>query len=95
MAEATGMKLKRDDRAEMVLIPLCCNKAGRSSYSPYKEQWHVHFNDENGNHYYLFTTSEAIVKQAMENVNKPVNAKFIVAGLNEFDNCVRIKNVRF
>ena len=81
-------------RVEMTLIPMSCNSAGSSWYFPYKEQWNVHFKDKDENLYYLFTTSEATVKQAMANMNKEVKAKFIVAGIRPFEHCIRIKNLK-
>lgn len=86
--------LNVNDRVEKTLIPLCCNSVGKSSYFPYKKQWNVHFDDEQGNHYYLFTTSEDVVRQAMDNVGKAVRTRFIVAGIRNEEHCIRIKNLK-
>ena len=83
--------LKVGDKTEKMLIPLHCNGGQKDMYG--KTIWHVHMDDMQMNHYYLMTTSESTVKQIMANVNKCIKMKFIVAGIREFENCVRIKNV--
>ena len=83
--------LKIDDRVEKLLIPLHCNDGGKDRYG--KQIWHVHFDDLQMRHYYLMTSSEPTVRQIMAHVNSCVKVKFIVAGIRQFENCVRIKNV--
>ena len=81
------------EKVEKLLVPLHCNGSGKNMYG--QEVWHVHFDDLQMNHYYLMTTSESTVKKVMSHVNSAVKVKFIVAGIREFENCVRIKNVSF
>ncbi len=81
-----------DDRIDRILIPLHCHST-KNHYGNGGKLWHIHFDDMQMNHYYLVTASESVAQQAMENVNKAVKTRFIVAEVNQFGNCTRIKNL--
>ena len=82
------------DKVQMKLTPCSAFSAGRSSYTPYLRQWHVHFTDVNGVEYYWLTTAEQAANELMQKIGTAVEMKFIVSDIYPSEHCIRIKNVR-
>ncbi len=89
----TTATLKKGDKVEMQLTPRSASAAGCNWYSSLP-QWHVHLTDANGVEYYWLTAAEQTVNELMQKVGTAVEMKFIVAGIRQSENCIRIKNVR-
>lgn len=94
-----SITLQKNDKAERILIPLHAN-CQKNSYGD--TLWHIHLDDMRMRHYYIMTTSETVAEQVLSNINKPMKARFTVAGVWQFGfsanadvNCTRIKNVTF